>query len=554
MIISRIHINTFFAFCALLCVQTVFATNIREFNPNMFGLKETTSPIEKYYIIAKTHREALRHGGCVNYDGIDTINLEIPFDAEPIPLTEYTNFDGVVLKVKNNTKDLVLFKLSGIIEKDDSLSWDIIERNEFHKDGKSYLIVISDNEPWVINRKGFDFGHIRKDILFVDNGKCVNSVVAPYNTEQSSPVFYKSVVTKKEKVIENLVLCRDSLSTYKTFLFKVTYQNNIRLENIHIKTPNNSLFRDVAIQIENCTNVNILNSKIEGTYSQKDKWGYGINMNNVWNVYIYKLTAYGNWGVFGDDNVNTAILNECNINRFDIHCYGKDIKFKKCTFNNLYNQFSSIYGVVSFDKCKFNNFVPVLIEPSYNAYTQFAIDCNNCVFNVTGSTNYFVKILGFEKNANKRKELFQKNLPNIRMCNCRIVLPQNVSNYYLFRIGKHDYKGAIGGLSNITINNIEMNKTCDIDISNRPFVTTDSLRVNFKNIYYKTEKGKKRIRLKSVTKGALTSVLYDGATVESKFYLPGDIATNNIMESLVVGAITCVIMAFLVYQKINSNI
>ena len=73
--------------------------------------------------------------------------------------------------------------------------------------------------------------------------------------------------------------------------------------------------------------------------------------------------------MFGNNNINTALIENSEINRFDIHCYGRDISFKDVVFVNLYNQFSSTFGTIRFDRCTFRHFTPVLYEASYNSYT-----------------------------------------------------------------------------------------------------------------------------------------------------------------------------------------
>ena len=75
--------------------------------------------------------------------------------------------------------------------------------------------------------------------------------------------------------------------------------------------------------------------------------------------------------MFGNNNVNKAMLQNCDINRFDIHCYGKDVSFEKCSFVDFYNQFSSVYCELYFRSCTFTSFFPILMEYSYNAYTGF---------------------------------------------------------------------------------------------------------------------------------------------------------------------------------------
>lgn len=122
----------------------------------------------------------------------------------------------------------------------------------------------------------------------------------------------------------------------------------------------------------------------DGNYSTINQYGYGIYLNNVYQTSISNMTAKAQWGIFGSTNVNTLTLSNSHINRFDIHCLGKNILMKNCSFRNTlnkqntYNQFSSMQGYVEFDSCSFIQFRPVLIETSYNTYTKFDLILNDC--------------------------------------------------------------------------------------------------------------------------------------------------------------------------------
>jgi hypothetical protein len=39
-----------------------------------------------------------------------------------------------------------------------------------------------------------------------------------------------------------------------------------------------------------------------------------------------------------------------------------------------------VFGTVLFDGCRFTDFVPVLLEPTYNAYTPFTLVFKDCTF------------------------------------------------------------------------------------------------------------------------------------------------------------------------------
>lgn len=88
-------------------------------NPLQFGLANAKNGQERFEIIRRCHVMAREHGDVVSYEGIDTIYLDIPDYAEPIPLSERTDFAGTTLIVKTTSHDMYLFRLSNDAKKID---------------------------------------------------------------------------------------------------------------------------------------------------------------------------------------------------------------------------------------------------------------------------------------------------------------------------------------------------------------------------------------------------------------------------------------------------
>ena len=76
---------------------------------------------------------------------------------------------------------------------------------------------------------------------------------------------------------------RTAKSTYKTLCLKIENSNDIEVNNIYVYTPSSKLYGDAILTFNNCTNLKLNDIHIYGTYSQSSKFGYGINMNNVYN-------------------------------------------------------------------------------------------------------------------------------------------------------------------------------------------------------------------------------------------------------------------------------
>ncbi len=429
-------------------------------SPCMFGLEEAKTDIERFYALYNTHVEAVKYGVEVDYDGVKEVNIEIPADAKSIPLTSYNIFNDLVINVKNNSKNFYLFSLT---QPTDSvyISKKVIDGGDFTNvkglRAGQHLVILQDDNLWVDKRQGHEYGHTRKDLLYVVDGKAVNKPIMPYNTKETKPNVRICPVTDEVKVISGITINRVKDSKYKTYCFDIQKQYNVELCDVVINTPESNLTADAAIRINDCAKVQIDHVKINGTYSRTDYYGYGISMNNVWKSEILYLNSRSNWGIFGTNNINDALLDHCDINRYDIHCYGRDVTIRNCKFNNLYNQFSSVYGTVLFEKCVFNNHVPVLLESSYNAYTGFELKFNDCVFNINNKCNYLVDARYLTDIRNSRPEVSTKNLPNITMTKSTINLLEPVKKYYMFHFGSVSYKDNVGYISSIEVKNLKVN-------------------------------------------------------------------------------------------------
>lgn len=431
-------------------------SNERMLSPLKYGLYDCVSDIQRYYVLQEVHNDAAKLGFGVDYAGIDSICIEIPRDAEPLQLADHTDFGGVVLNIINQAKNFTLFKMSQLKVPMD-ITWSQIVNENIPNNYQDYLIIIEDQEPWT-HRIGYSYDHIRKDILLVKNGQIINNVVSSYGTASSKPRFSRTNVNKDVKVIKNLTINRDAASTYITNVLSIENQNDVEIQNVTINTLSSmNLYGDAAISITNCTNVRLKDITIDGTYSQKSKYGYGICLNNVWNISFDHLIAHGNWGVFGNNNVNMAHLENCDINRFDIHCYGRDVTFRNCTFRHHYNQFSSIYGTISFDHCQFVDFLPVLFEPSYNAYTGFDLIFRDCTWELKKGQRYLIQAGNPFCEDNKRKELKEKCWPNLSVSNMKVVVSETVEEIYLYGcMTKAKSNISLGYVNYITIKNMSV--------------------------------------------------------------------------------------------------
>ena len=469
---------------SLICISLAFllsgcgimrpsSCESKTINPIQYGLEDAKTGEERFDVLLRTHQEAERLGVGVSYAGIKEIQLTIPKNAKSLPTTHFTDFAGVTFQVENQQKNIYLFAISAELKPVDVRGIDI-DNGDFTKydvlKSGTKLLVINDQTPWVEQRAGHDYGATRREVMVLRNGKSDSGPVQSYCTASSKPAGqYCDVTGAKKIVFKNITFNRSAGSTYKTYLVRITNQYDVELSDITINTPDSpGMYGDRGIRIENSAKILLENITINGTYSRGSdgeygkKYGYGISLENVYDFNARKLYAWANWGVFGNNNVHLVHLEDCDINRFDIHCYGKDIYCKNVNFVGLYNQYASVYGTIQYDKCTFTDFTPVLNGGSYNAYVEHEVVMNDCVFNVTPDKNYIVKMGNLNDVENGRPELAEKCLPNVRIKNLVVNMTEGAEDFYVFKSSSGGKKvSSVGGLSMITVDGLTVNPSAE---------------------------------------------------------------------------------------------
>lgn len=460
-------------------------------SPFEFGLGTAETDSARYEVLYAVHSYALATGMDVSYAGIDALTIEVPSKAHPIPLSRNNDFGGLTLTVKNYGKAKYLFSLTDTIWTPIELDPKSADNGDFYEvegacDGLN-LVVLEDMHPWVANRTGYNYGAMRKDILLVRDGIPLNRPIAPYSTDSTKLVAKAHITDDEQKTISGLTLIRDTSSTAKTYCFYIDGINNLKIKRVNIYTlDTKNMYADNAIHIVNCTNVTFEDVLIEGTYSRTNNYGYGILMNNVWNSTFLRLVAHANWGIFGTNNLSNTTLRNCDINRFDIHCYGRDVYIYNCMFTKLYNQFSSVYGTLLFEGCHFSNFIPVLTETSYNAYTPFDLTFRNCTFDAYQLRNYLISIGKVDKERNSRPELAQKCWPNVNIENMTVNVKEPLSKVILF-YPKGEASTYVDHISNVKINGLKFNYKDTVTltnfvIANTPVTSKKTINYDIKNM------------------------------------------------------------------------
>lgn len=465
-----------------------------------FGWKTAKTGAQRAKVLYDAQSEALERGTTVDYTGIRRIELEVTSEFKSIPLTGHDDFCGVEFVVKNDAKDVPLFSLvrkGKAIELDKSL----LDGTRFSSVPElrlgEHLLVIKDENLWVDNRVGYNYGHTRKDILLIRNKTSLNKVIAPYNNEQSSPVCKVIPVTEGRLYVKNFTLSRVTGSKKKIFCLNVQGVAHLMIESITINTPENSLSGDQAIKITDCADVTLRNVTINNSYSQSNKYGYGININNTWSIRMENVCGTAPWGLLGNNNMSDTYLEKCAFNRFDIHCYGRNVYLKDCTFDGgsrgWYCGGSSIYGVIQYDRCTFINCTPFANGDSYKTAVPVDVVFNDCVFNVTKMKHSIFGTKVLNDKVNPRHGLEQKCLPNIEINRMTVNVPKGVKEVLLYDVGAEVYNEEVGYLRNVKINGLDIRcedakQQVDFKLISSQVQTSKALKVNITNLTAPTAK------------------------------------------------------------------
>ena len=473
----------------LLCAILISYNALASISPNDFGLKTAKNGEERFWALYKAHVSALRTGSVVDYSRVGDIFITIPANASTIPLSTQTDFHGITITVENTTHNFLLFSFINeahdIYINQDDVDGDCFEKYPALCNGVK-LLIVEDKNPWVENRKGYDYGVIRKDIRMIVEGVAQNSNIMPYHDPQTSKPECSFVISDyNEKSIKNLRFIRTESSSFKTFLFEIVGQNNLILQHISIKTPwNTGMYGDQIITVSDCANVKFYDVEIDGTYSKKDHFGYGIGMNNVYNASFDHLKGNANWGIFGNNNINVCNLENCEINRFDIHCYGRDVTLKACTLRDMMGQFSSTFGSISYENCNFINYLPYLTETSFNCYVPFTLVIKDCKMQITSDDplkNVVCYMGRLNAQVNQRPELNKKSWPNIIIDGFTIENKAGHDDIFLFYIEPRiKDKRPVEGISYIKIRDLDISSNMNFRICNKDVITSKNVNIDIK--------------------------------------------------------------------------
>lgn len=448
-----------------ICCDTISPLNL--------GMSNARTDVDRYFILYKTHLQAKQEKKTVSYKGIDSLDIEVPKGAKPIPLSDCTDFAGVKIKVLNNSENTFLFEVL-CSSHEVKISPNIMDSGDFQeypqlKDGVK-LLCLGDNNPWIEHREQDGMAAPKRDIIVLKDGIAQNKPVMPYTDSTTTrPFAYYFDANPSLKVFKNLVFIRDKRSQYKTWLVQLNGVYNMLFYNLNIITPQDETsYGDKIFQINHCANVVMRDVLINGTYSQRMKFGYGININFATDLKFFHVVSQNTkWGVFCTNCTNNSYLKDCKINRYDVHCYGKDITIEDCVFIDLALPISSVYGKISYKNCTFFECEPITIRDNYYAYVPFDLELVDCKYYASNKSNCIFNAGNMNHGIQLRKELCEQCFPNIKIERLHIIPVNNsLSEFYLFKIKEKD-NAPIGYIKDIRISKLSIDGNIPFRLSNK---------------------------------------------------------------------------------------
>lgn len=444
----------------------------------------TMTQIESYTSL-KSAMESYRSQGItkVNFPALQGTGVKsytIPSGSSFIQLPPQVDFKNWTIEVTNaNTSAVPLFsieKWSNERITDYHLTKADVDRGDFKASPElcsgRKLLILTDQKEWTYRTDTNDTGpFLRHDIITLNDGVPENRTIAPYDTPSTALSYYYYAANNDPVIIENLTFKRhrDPGSYGIAKLIRLDGKYDVTFNNITVGFIESSgtigKTADLCFEIYNCAHVKFTDITVNGTYSATNAYGYAFYLDNVYDTSFHNVYAMGLWGVIGTRNLNRSYLKDCTMNRFDIHCYGRDVRCVGCTFKNelstaqISNDYSSFFGTLHYEACTFKKTIPVFLASSYHAYSGFELVMDSCTLDYPNTDNAIIKA-GYVETPDKKRPEFQKiNWPNVHIINLRLTNFSSNPTFYLFKLLSSPVSPSVNTIGYITQASVNFSTT-----------------------------------------------------------------------------------------------
>lgn len=341
-----------------------------------------------------------------------------------IPGIDY-NFDGLTLDCTNNNSQRNLFSLVSEPLSSEASTIEDLAADEIFNMARG-LIFAYDPTPLYKRSGDHDYNYFRHDVFLVENNIVLGSPCLPYDAETQLELSY-IILNYNSTQVRNLNVIRRGDADLRV-LYAV-YQYNLIVDNLCVDTLVNFDEMDGAFSIDNVHTLIFNNITINKGYRDTRGANYIFELYWITNLLCNNIkAAYSTWGCFGTRGINGAHIQNSTINRFDIHCYGKNILATNCIFVNNFNQCQCTTGYITFRNCSFIDHRGLMIYD-----TPVGVPCKvtyeDCDIELKSDSGHLL-LFRIRESSNINARLFNNfYLPDLNVVNCKVSYVEKPSTW-----------------------------------------------------------------------------------------------------------------------------
>ena len=397
-------------------------------------------------------------------------------NTDHIPVKYDVDLRGSVIFVNNNN----CYSMYDILNDNETIySYESsIDKSELKK-GKNYFTMddnslprncvlhVKDNNAWSTrNDAGNIYDEFRGELMFHNiMGNCMGELIYGYDDEATDLYFKYSNYNSRQLTFKG---CEIKIETTPNVTIGTI---NCKRHNTHISdffinpkpnSLNNVQFKNSVIHFEDCYNVevsNIIGFNIAGGEGENNGSGYTLRFSRCYKINMHDCNINGYWGCTAMNSVKDIKIDNCTLNRIDIHEYFMDMFIQNCKIYDWGINVGGGRGTLSFNNCKFINMqrpnvggqTVVNINNTYGGLFDGTISFRDIEIIKDGLDVSLIKV-NYVTGTNTRGNV---KMPNVIADNivCR-ELADDTKNLYIYSLSGATDNKAIKKANSIYLSNI----------------------------------------------------------------------------------------------------
>lgn len=354
------------------------SVNYKMFGAPLNGTDDDSEFISKAHSYCNEHKVLLKNSSGTIYKA----------DTKIVPVKYDVDLTGSVILV-DNTNSYSMFEI--LNDNETLYSYESkIDKSELKK-GTSYFTMddnslprncvlhLKDGNAWSTrNDVGNIYDEFRGDLMFHGvMGCCTGDLIYGYDDEATDLYFKYSMYNGRQLTFKGCEVRIETTPNVTIGTIKCS-RHNTHISDFFINPRPNSLnnvdFKNSVIHFADCYNVevsNITGFNIAGGEGDKNGSGYTLRFSRCYKINIHDCNINGYWGCTAMTSVKDIRVDNCTLNRIDIHEYFMDMFVQNCKIYDWGINVGGGRGTLSFNNCKFIN----LKRP--NVGGQTVININN---------------------------------------------------------------------------------------------------------------------------------------------------------------------------------